>query len=40
MIRLENGQTRYHKFNYNDVIKEKHTEQNLELKPGDTIVVP
>lgn len=27
-------------FNYEDVIKGKHTEQNILLQPGDTIVVP
>ncbi len=27
-------------FNYDDVIKGKHTEQNILLEPGDTIVVP
>ncbi len=28
------------KFNYKDVIKGKHTEQNILLKPGDIIIVP
>jgi polysaccharide biosynthesis/export protein len=27
-------------FNYNDVIKGKHLEQNIKLEPRDTIVVP
>src|SRR5262249_34755210 len=27
-------------FNYDDVIKGKHPEQNVLLEPGDTIVVP
>lgn len=27
-------------FNYKDVIKGKHFEQNVELSPGDTIIVP
>jgi polysaccharide export outer membrane protein len=27
-------------FNYDDVIKGKHPEQNIQLEPGDTIVVP
>jgi len=40
VIRNENGRQQYHKFNYNDVIKQKRTEQNVDLKPGDTIVVP
>jgi polysaccharide biosynthesis/export protein len=28
------------KFNYDDVIKGKRTEQNMILKPGDVVVVP
>jgi hypothetical protein len=27
-------------FNYKDVVKGHHPEQNIPLKPGDTIVVP
>ena len=27
-------------FNYNDVIKGKHREQNIQLEPGDQIIVP
>lgn len=33
------GQTRLD-FNYKDVIKGKHTEQNVRLQPGDTVIVP
>jgi polysaccharide export outer membrane protein len=33
------GQSRM-AFNYKDVIKGKHTEQNIKLEPRDTIVVP
>lgn len=33
------GQTRL-AFNYKDVIKGKHPEQNMKLQPGDTVVVP
>ena len=40
VIRNENGRQQYHKFNYNDVIKQKRADQNLDLRPGDTIVVP
>ena len=40
VIRTENGRQQYRKFNYKDVIKQKNTEQNILLKPGDTIVVP
>jgi polysaccharide biosynthesis/export protein len=27
-------------FNYNEVIKGNHAEQNIKLQPGDTVVVP
>jgi polysaccharide export outer membrane protein len=27
-------------FNYKEVIKGVHPEQNIVLKPGDTVVVP
>lgn len=33
------GQTRLD-FNYKDVIKGKHIEQNVKLEPGDTVIVP
>jgi polysaccharide export outer membrane protein len=33
------AETRLH-FNYKDVIKGKHTEENVRLEPHDTIVVP
>jgi polysaccharide export outer membrane protein len=33
------GQTRL-AFNYKDVLKGKHPEQNVKLEPGDTVVVP
>ena len=39
VIGMENG-TQYHKFNYKEVVKRKRTEQNILLKPGDTVVVP
>jgi polysaccharide export outer membrane protein len=40
VIRVENGLRQDHKFNYQDVVKQKHAEQNIALKPGDTVVVP
>jgi polysaccharide biosynthesis/export protein len=40
IIRRENGKATSFKFNYNDVRKGKKLEQNIELKPGDTIIVP
>lgn len=41
VMRIEpNGRTRYFKFNYKDVSKGKRLEQNIQLLPNDTIVVP
>lgn len=40
IMRLDAGQTKTFKFNYKDVAKGKKREQNLVLKPGDTVVVP
>ena len=40
VMRTENGKTVSHKFNYKDVSQGKKLEQNIELKPGDTIIVP
>jgi polysaccharide export outer membrane protein len=40
IIRTENGRQTYHKFNYKEVVNQKKIEQNILLKPGDTIVVP
>jgi polysaccharide export outer membrane protein len=38
-IEIVRGNLRF-KFNYKDVIKGKHTEQNIWLEPGDIINVP
>jgi len=40
LLRTENGKQVKHPFNYKAVIKGQNAEQNLELKSGDTIVVP
>jgi len=40
VMRVEQGQTRVFKFNYKDVSKGKAIQQNIQLKPGDTVVVP
>ena len=40
VIGVEDGKTQYRKFNYKDVVKGKRVEQNVLLKPGDTVVVP
>ena len=40
IIRTENGKQLAIRFNYNDVKRGKNLAQNIELKPGDTIIVP
>jgi len=40
VLRTENGKQVKHPFNYNDVVRGKHPEDNIMLQPGDTIVVP
>jgi polysaccharide export outer membrane protein len=40
IIRNEGGKTHYFKFNYKDVLQGKNPQQNILLKPGDTVIVP
>jgi polysaccharide export outer membrane protein len=40
MFRMVNGKQVNFPFNYKDVIHGKNTNENVVLKPGDTIVVP
>ena len=40
VMRTEDGRTVSHKFNYSDVIQGKKLEQNIQIKPGDTVIVP
>jgi polysaccharide export outer membrane protein len=40
IMRSEGGRQQSFKFNYKDVTKQKHVEQNIVLKPGDTVIVP
>lgn len=40
VVRKENGEERRFKFNYKDVVKGKNEQQNIQLQPGDTVVVP
>jgi polysaccharide export outer membrane protein len=40
IMRTENGRPVSYRFNYKDVIEGKNLKQNIELKPGDTVVVP
>ena len=39
ILRVENGQTVSLKFNYNEVMDGKKLEQNIVLKPGDSVMV-
>ncbi len=40
LLRTENGRQKMLPFNYKEVIKGNHPEQNILLKPNDTVVVP
>ena len=40
VMRTENSKPLSLVFNYQDVIARKNLKQNVELKPGDTVVVP
>ena len=40
LLRTENGRQQKLPFNYKEVVKGNHPEQNIVLKPGDTLVVP
>jgi polysaccharide biosynthesis/export protein len=40
LLRTENGKQQKIAFNYKEVIKGNRPEQNIMLKPGDTLVVP
>ena len=40
VLRVEDGKTRTFRVAYKDIAKGKKAEQNIVLKPGDTVVVP
>jgi len=40
LLRTENGQQVKYPFNYKEVVKGRRPDENIVLKPGDTIVVP
>jgi polysaccharide export outer membrane protein len=40
VLRTENGRQLTYPFNYKDVVRGRRPEQNITLKPGDTVVVP
>ena len=39
IMRTENGKPLAYRFNYKEVLDSKKLQQNIELKPGDTVVV-
>ena len=39
IMRIENGKAVAYKFNYKEVLQGKKLQQNIELKPGDTVAV-
>jgi polysaccharide export outer membrane protein len=40
VMRSENGKQTSHPFDYKSVIAGKNLRQNIELRPGDTVIVP
>jgi polysaccharide export outer membrane protein len=40
VMRTENGKPSNFKFNYKEVVRQRNLQQNILLKPGDTVVVP
>ena len=40
VLRMEGGQQVKHAFNYKDVVTGRKAEGNIQLQPGDTIIVP
>jgi polysaccharide export outer membrane protein len=40
VMRTENGENKVFPINYKEIINGRKSQQNIQLKPGDTIVVP
>lgn len=40
VMRTVNGKTTRHLFNYKDVSRGRRVEQNILLRPGDTVIIP
>lgn len=40
IVRMEGGKTVRHKFNYKEYARGKNPQQDILLKPGDTVIVP
>ena len=40
VMRTENGTQTAYTFDYQQLLKRKNLRQNIELKPGDTVIIP
>lgn len=40
VMRTENGRPVSYNFNYKEVVQRRNLKQNIELRPGDTVIVP
>ena len=40
ILRNEGGKQTSYRFNYKEVLNQRKLDQNIELKPGDTVIVP
>jgi polysaccharide export outer membrane protein len=40
IVRTDQGRQQTLRFNYKDVVRRKNLDQNIELRPGDTVIVP
>ena len=40
IMRTENSNPTSFRFNYKEVAEGKNLKQNIQLKPGDTVIVP
>ena len=40
ILRSESGKSTGFRFNYKEVVEQKKMSQNIDLKPGDTVIVP
>jgi len=40
VLRNDGGRQTVYRFNYQDVLRRRNLDQNIELRPGDTVVVP
>lgn len=40
IMRFEDGQDTLYRFNYKHILEGKNVDQNIRLKPGDTVIVP